>query len=163
MTVSRSRPSSGHTWRGLLVLAARRRLVTGAGGGRAEEAAAALTAPRSLHTDSRAGCIASPGMERRRRASIALTLNFLSLLFSVTAFCSSYWCQGVRRVPKPFCTGRAAEKAAHCIRYNNSDANGSSSSAVQYSWETGDDKFIERHFHAGIWYSCEENISGDGE
>ncbi|XP_075703068.1 germ cell-specific gene 1-like protein [Rhinoderma darwinii] len=99
-------------------------------------------------------------MDRRRRATIALTLNFLSLLFSVTAFCSSYWCQGVRKVPKPFCTGRAQERAAHCIRYNNSDSN---SSAVHYSWETGDDKFIERHFHAGIWYSCEENISGDGE
>ncbi|XP_066441953.1 germ cell-specific gene 1-like protein 2 [Eleutherodactylus coqui] len=101
-------------------------------------------------------------MDRRRRASIALTLNFLSLLFSVTAFCSSYWCQGVRKVPKPFCTGRAWEKTALCIRYNNSESNGSSS-AVQYSWETGDDKFIERHFHAGIWYSCEENVSGDGE
>ncbi|KAM3922032.1 germ cell-specific gene 1-like protein 2 isoform 2-T2 [Leptodactylus fuscus] len=98
-------------------------------------------------------------MDRRRRASIALTLNFLSLLFSVTAFCSSYWCQGVRKVPKPFCTGRAPEKAAHCIRYNSSDSNGS---AVHYSWETGDDKFIERNFHAGIWFSCEENISGDG-
>ncbi|XP_056406335.1 germ cell-specific gene 1-like protein 2, partial [Hyla sarda] len=101
------------------------------------------------------------GMERRRRASIALTLNSLSLLFSVTAFCSSYWCQGVRKVPKPFCTGRALEKATTCIRYNNSDSNGTG--AVHYSWETGDDKFIERHFHAGIWFSCEEKISGDGE
>ncbi|KAM4031589.1 germ cell-specific gene 1-like protein 2 [Anomaloglossus baeobatrachus] len=97
-------------------------------------------------------------MERRRRAGIALTLNALSLLFSVTAFCSSYWCQGVRKVPKPFCSGDARE---NCIRYNNSDSN--SSSAVHYSWETGDDKFIERRFHAGIWHSCEENVSGDGE
>ncbi|XP_077113963.1 germ cell-specific gene 1-like protein 2 isoform X2 [Ranitomeya variabilis] len=99
-------------------------------------------------------------MERRRRAGIALTLTALSLLFSVTAFCSSYWCQGVRKVPKPFCSGGARD---NCIRYNNSDSNSSSGAAVHYSWETGDDKFIERRFHAGIWYSCEENVSGDGE
>ncbi|XP_053309321.1 germ cell-specific gene 1-like protein 2 [Spea bombifrons] len=103
-------------------------------------------------------------MDRRRRATVALTLNFLSLLFSITAFSSSYWCEGIRKVPKPFCTGKAGEKPAFCIRFNNTGSNGSSSSnAVQYTWETGDDKFIERHFHAGIWYSCEENISGDGE
>ncbi|XP_071968854.1 germ cell-specific gene 1-like protein [Engystomops pustulosus] len=98
-------------------------------------------------------------MERRRRAGIALTLSSLSLLFSVTAFCSSYWCQGVRKAPKPLCTGAARES---CIRNNQSDYNGSSS-VVHYTWETGDDKFIERHFHAGIWYSCEESISGEGE
>ncbi|CAH2291988.1 germ cell-specific gene 1 2 [Pelobates cultripes] len=101
-------------------------------------------------------------MDRRRRATVALTLNFLSLLFSITAFSSSYWCEGIRKVPKPFCTGRAREKQAYCIHFNNSEAN-SSSNVVQYTWETGDDKFIERHFHAGIWYSCEENINGDGE
>ncbi|XP_040291776.1 germ cell-specific gene 1-like protein 2 [Bufo bufo] len=100
-------------------------------------------------------------MERRRRAGIALTLSSLSLLFSVTAFCSSYWCQGVRKVPKPFCTGAAREKAGLCIRGNGSDSNGSA--AVHYSWETGEDKFLERRFHAGIWVSCEETVSGDGE
>ncbi|XP_069605230.1 germ cell-specific gene 1-like protein 2 [Ranitomeya imitator] len=99
-------------------------------------------------------------MERRRRAGIALTLTALSLLFSVTAFCSSYWCQGVRKAQKPFCSGGARD---NCIRYNNSDSNSSSSAAGHYSWETGDDKFTERRFHAGIWYSCEENVSGDGE
>ncbi|OCT60811.1 hypothetical protein XELAEV_18046833mg [Xenopus laevis] len=100
-------------------------------------------------------------MDRRRRATVALTLNFLSLLFSITAFSSSYWCEGMRKVPKPFCTGKDREKPGFCIRFNNSDSN--ASNVVQYTWETGDDKFIERHFHAGIWYSCEENISGDGE
>ncbi|MEE6506694.1 hypothetical protein FKM82_007798 [Ascaphus truei] len=100
-------------------------------------------------------------MDRRRRATVALTLNFLSLLFSITAFSSSYWCQGTRKVPKPFCTGKAGEKQAYCITFNNSDSN--DSNVVQYTWETGDDKFIERYFHAGIWYSCEETISGEGE
>ncbi|KAM4664068.1 germ cell-specific gene 1-like protein 2 [Discoglossus pictus] len=99
-------------------------------------------------------------MDRRRRATVALTLNFLSLLFSITAFSSSYWCQGTRKVPKPFCTGQPRETPTFCIRYNKSEPNGS---GVQYSWETGDDKYVERRFHAGIWSSCEENIDGEGE
>ncbi|XP_018429274.1 PREDICTED: germ cell-specific gene 1-like protein [Nanorana parkeri] len=105
----------------------------------------------------------SPGsdMDRRRRATLALTLNFLSLLFSITAFSSSYWCEGTRKVPKPICRGPATDKPTFCIRFNGSDTN--NSNAVQYTWETGDDKFMERYFHAGIWYSCEENVSGDGE
>ncbi|PNI23971.1 GSG1L isoform 5, partial [Pan troglodytes] len=32
-----------------------------------------------------------------------------------------------------------------------------------YSWETGDDRFLFRNFHTGIWYSCEEELSGLGE
>ncbi|KAM9296925.1 germ cell-specific gene 1-like protein [Gastrophryne carolinensis] len=101
-------------------------------------------------------------MDRRRRATLALTLNFLSLLFSITAFSSSYWCEGVRKVPKPFCTSAAAGKPPSCIRFNNSHPN-TSANVLHYTWETGDDKFIERHFHAGIWFSCEENVSGGGE
>ncbi|XP_025902787.1 germ cell-specific gene 1-like protein 2 [Nothoprocta perdicaria] len=77
----------------------------------------------------------------------------------LSAFSSSYWCEGVRKVAKPFCAGQSKEK--HCIRFNSPDAN--NSNAVQYIWETGDDKFIDRKFHAGIWYSCEENINGKGE
>ncbi|XP_073435861.1 germ cell-specific gene 1-like protein 2 [Dendrobates tinctorius] len=95
-------------------------------------------------------------MERRRRAGVALTLTALSLLFSVTAFCSSHWCQGVRKVPKPECGGGAREE--DCTRSDHSN-----SSSGHYSWETGDDKFLHRRFHAGIWYSCEETVSGDGE
>uniref|UniRef100_A0A452GWH2 Germ cell-specific gene 1-like protein n=1 Tax=Gopherus agassizii TaxID=38772 RepID=A0A452GWH2_9SAUR len=99
------------------------------------------------------------GMDRRQRASAALSLSFLSLIFSITAFSSSYWCEGTRKVAKPFCTDQ--EKGTHCIRFNSSDLN--NSNAVQYIWETGDDKFIDRKFHAGIWYSCEEIINGEGE
>ncbi|XP_069510569.1 germ cell-specific gene 1-like protein 2 isoform X1 [Ambystoma mexicanum] len=103
------------------------------------------------------------GLSRRHRASVALTLNALALIFSITAFSSSYWCQGTRKVPKPFCTSasKAKEREAYCIRFNSSDAN--DSSVVQYTWEAGDDKFIQRHFHAGIWYSCEESFADGGE
>ncbi|KAL8175233.1 UNVERIFIED_CONTAM: hypothetical protein K2H54_017103 [Gekko kuhli] len=31
------------------------------------------------------------------------------------------------------------------------------------NWETGDDRFLFRAFHAGIWYSCEENLHTAGE
>uniref|UniRef100_A0A8C3K0X8 Germ cell-specific gene 1-like protein n=1 Tax=Calidris pygmaea TaxID=425635 RepID=A0A8C3K0X8_9CHAR len=95
---------------------------------------------------------------RFTRSSAAFSLSFLSLVFSITAFSSSYWCEGTRKVAKPFCTGQS--KGDHCIRFNSPDAN--NSNAVQYIWETGDDKFVERKFHAGIWYSCEEVINEEG-
>ncbi|XP_027651513.1 germ cell-specific gene 1-like protein 2 isoform X1 [Falco biarmicus] len=100
-----------------------------------------------------------PPAERRQRASAAFCLSFLSLVFSVTAFSSSYWCEGMRKVAKPFCKGQS--KGDQCIGFNSPDGN--NSSAVQYIWETGDDKFIDRKFHAGIWYSCEEIINEVGE
>lgn len=100
-----------------------------------------------------------PAADRWQRASAAFSLSFLSLVFSITAFSSSYWCEGTRKVAKPFCTGQ--NKGDHCIRFNSHDAN--NSNAVQYIWETGDDKFVDRKFHAGIWYSCEEIINERGE
>lgn len=103
--------------------------------------------------------VSVPAADRRQRASAAFSLSFLSLVFSITAFSSSYWCKGTRKVAKPFCTGQS--KGDHCIRFNSPDAN--NSNAVQYIWETGDDKFVDRKFHAGIWYSCEEIINEEGE
>ncbi|KAM6475880.1 germ cell-specific gene 1-like protein 2 [Liasis olivaceus] len=99
------------------------------------------------------------GVDRRQRASAALSLSSISLIFSITAFSSSYWCEGTQKVAKPFCSELAG--GTHCIRTNSSGAN--DSSVVQYIWETGDDKFVDRKFHAGIWHSCEEMISGKGE
>uniref|UniRef100_A0A8B9DVR9 Germ cell-specific gene 1-like protein n=1 Tax=Anser cygnoides TaxID=8845 RepID=A0A8B9DVR9_ANSCY len=99
-----------------------------------------------------------PGTARQQRASAAFSLGLFSLVFSITAFSSSYWCEGTRKVAKPFCTEQ--NQGDHCIRFNSPDAN--NSNAVQYIWETGDDKFIDRKFHAGIWYSCEEIINGEG-
>ncbi|XP_077183758.1 germ cell-specific gene 1-like protein 2 isoform X3 [Paroedura picta] len=79
--------------------------------------------------------------------------------FCTSAFSSSYWCEGTRKVAKPFCS--ELRGGTHCIRFNSSGAN--DSSVVQYVWETGDDKFVDRKFHAGIWYSCEEILNGEGE
>ncbi|XP_026716824.1 germ cell-specific gene 1-like protein 2 isoform X2 [Athene cunicularia] len=103
--------------------------------------------------------VSVPAADRRQRALAAFSLSFLSLALSVTAFSSSYWCEGARKVAKPFCTGQS--KGHHCI--HSSSPNASNSNAVQYIWETGDDKFIDRKFHAGIWYSCEEIINEEGE
>ncbi|KAF4085256.1 hypothetical protein AMELA_G00115350 [Ameiurus melas] len=102
-------------------------------------------------------------MERRRRGSLALALNLAALLLAACALSTSYWCAGSRKVLKPFCTGPLplTHKHTHCIRYNGSSAN--DSRQVQYVWETGEDKFVLRKFHSGVWLSCEQNIDLSGE
>ncbi|KAL6476172.1 hypothetical protein MHYP_G00146710 [Metynnis hypsauchen] len=94
---------------------------------------------------------------RKCRALLSVGLNLLALLLSTTAFITTYWCQGTQRVPKPNCS---KERRHNCIDYG---VNETDPSKVHYSWETGDDRFLFRHFHTGIWYSCEENIHGGGE
>lgn len=32
--------------------------------------------------------------------------------------------------------------------------------AVQYIWETGEDKYMLRYFHTGFWLSCEKQHEG---
>ncbi|XP_045398810.1 germ cell-specific gene 1-like protein [Lemur catta] len=115
---------------------------------------------------------------RRGRALLAVALNLLALLFATTAFLTTYWCQGTQRVPKPGC-GQGGR--ANCPNSGaNATANGTAAPAVPaaaaaaaagngppggalYSWETGDDRFLFRNFHTGIWYSCEEELGGLGE
>ncbi|KAM4632586.1 germ cell-specific gene 1-like protein isoform 2-T2 [Discoglossus pictus] len=98
---------------------------------------------------------------RRHRALLAVGLNLVALLFSTTAFMTTYWCEGTQRVPKPNC-GKG--KKTNCINYNGMESNNETNpNVVHYSWETGDDRFLFRYFHTGIWYSCEENINGPGE
>ncbi|KAM6166099.1 germ cell-specific gene 1-like protein isoform 4-T4 [Erethizon dorsatum] len=109
---------------------------------------------------------------RRGRALLAVALNLLALLFATTAFLTTHWCQGTQRVPKPGC-GQGA--GANCPNSGaNATANGTTAPAVPavgngapggtlYSWETGDDRFLFRNFHTGIWYSCEEELGGLGE
>uniref|UniRef100_A0A8D0BPB7 Germ cell-specific gene 1-like protein n=1 Tax=Salvator merianae TaxID=96440 RepID=A0A8D0BPB7_SALMN len=106
------------------------------------------------------------GSGRRARALLAVALALLALLLAATAFGSTHWCQGTQRVPKPAC---GPHKRTNCLDYgggsggNGTGGNGSSANVVHYSWETGDDRFLFRFFHAGIWYSCEENINAPGE
>ncbi|XP_044928519.1 germ cell-specific gene 1-like protein isoform X4 [Mustela putorius furo] len=115
---------------------------------------------------------------RRGRALLAVALNLLALLFATTAFLTTHWCQGTQRVPKPGC-GQGGR--ANCPNSGaNATTNGTAAPATAaaaaaaaagngppggapYSWETGDDRFLLRHFHAGIWYSCEEELGGPGE
>ncbi|KAK5881741.1 hypothetical protein CesoFtcFv8_022504 [Champsocephalus esox] len=102
------------------------------------------------------------GIDRRRRASMALTLNFLALFLAVSALTTSYWCEGTRKVVKPFCTGPfTATRQSFCIRFNSSNLN--DTRLVQYIWETGEDKYVMRKFHTGIWFSCEQNMNMTGE
>lgn len=102
------------------------------------------------------------GIDRRRRASLALTLNFLALFLAVSALTTSYWCEGTRKVVKPFCTGPVtATRQSFCIRFNSSNLN--DTRLVQYIWESGEDKYVMRKFHTGIWFSCEQNINMTGE
>ncbi|KAM6155483.1 germ cell-specific gene 1-like protein isoform 2-T2 [Rhynchocyon petersi] len=109
---------------------------------------------------------------RRGRALLAVALNLLALLFATTAFLTTHWCRGTQRVPKPGC-GQGA--GANCPDSGaNATANGTATAAPAgpgsgppgggpYSWETGDDRFLFRNFHTGIWYSCEEEPGGLGE
>ncbi|XP_061561628.1 germ cell-specific gene 1-like protein isoform X2 [Phycodurus eques] len=100
------------------------------------------------------------GIDRRRRASLALTLNFLALFLAVSALGTSHWCAGTRKVVKPFCAGPVTTKRSFCIRFNSSNLN--DTRLVQYIWETGEDKYVMRKFHTGIWFSCEQNINMTG-
>lgn len=85
----------------------------------------------------------------------------MALLFSTTAFITTHWCEGTQRVPKPSC---GKEKKTNCLNYSgNETANETNQNVVHYSWETGDDRFLFRYFHTGIWYSCEENINAAGK
>ncbi|XP_042294012.1 uncharacterized protein LOC121914562 isoform X2 [Sceloporus undulatus] len=117
-----------------------------------------------------------PSGGRRGRGLLAVGLALLALLFSATAFGTTHWCEGTQRVPKPSC---GPHKRTNCLDYGyqeepQAQANASGThnrtgpapaapNVVHYSWETGDDRFLFRYFHAGIWVSCEENINSPGE
>ncbi|XP_063064156.1 germ cell-specific gene 1-like protein [Engraulis encrasicolus] len=103
------------------------------------------------------GKMLSKKTTRRCRALASVCLCVLALCLSVAALLTSHWCIGTQRVPKPSCSKK---RQHNCIDYgvNETDTN-----KVVYSWETGDDRFLFRYFHTGIWYSCEEDVLGGGE
>nr|XP_046187360.1 germ cell-specific gene 1-like protein [Oncorhynchus gorbuscha] len=94
---------------------------------------------------------------RKCRALLSVSMNLFALFFSITAFITTYWCVGTQRVPKPKCTKL---RTHNCIDYG---VNETDPKVVVYSWETGDDRFLFRQFHTGIWFSCAENIHDEGE
>nr|XP_051703519.1 germ cell-specific gene 1-like protein isoform X2 [Oryctolagus cuniculus] len=108
---------------------------------------------------------------RRGRPLLAVAIKLMALLFTTTAFLMTQWCQSTQRVPKPGC-GQGG--SANCPNSGaNATANATAAPAAGpgpgppggalYSWETGDDRFLLRNFHTGIWYSCEEQLGGRGE
>uniref|UniRef100_A0A4X2KJD5 Germ cell associated 1 n=1 Tax=Vombatus ursinus TaxID=29139 RepID=A0A4X2KJD5_VOMUR len=95
---------------------------------------------------------------------VAVILNMLALCLSTTSFLSSYWCVGTQKVPKPLCGKSTASKCiGMLVPFDGGSGNTSSQEVVNYSWETGDDRFSFRYFHAGMWLSCEENMESPGE
>ncbi|RXN19791.1 germ cell-specific gene 1 protein [Labeo rohita] len=96
------------------------------------------------------------GIQRAQRATLALTLNCVAFALAVSAVTTSYWCEGTRKVVKPFCMGPVKVKQTYCIRFNSSNIN--DTRLVQYIYETGEEKFLMRKFHAGIWFSCEQTV-----
>ncbi|CAO2606984.1 Germ cell-specific gene 1 protein [Lemmus lemmus] len=81
----------------------------------------------------------------------------LSLGLSAASLLSSQWIVGTQKVPKPLC-GQGL--AAKCFDMPMSLDGGE---VVQYTWETGDDRFSFLTFHSGMWLSCEEAVEEPGE
>ncbi|CAB1342072.1 unnamed protein product [Coregonus sp. 'balchen'] len=101
------------------------------------------------------------GTECSRRGSLALTLNLVAFTCALSAVTTSFWCEGTRKVVKPFCTGPVTTKQSYCIRFNSSNIN--DSRLVQYIWESGEEKFLMRKFHTGIFFSCEQAADMNGK
>uniref|UniRef100_A0A672HVL3 Gsg1-like 2a n=1 Tax=Salarias fasciatus TaxID=181472 RepID=A0A672HVL3_SALFA len=76
-------------------------------------------------------------LEHGRRASLALGLNLLAFAFALSAVTTSYWCEGTSNI--------------------------NDSRLVQYIFETGEEKFLLRKFHTGIFFSCEQAADMNGK
>ncbi|KAJ8389433.1 hypothetical protein AAFF_G00119710 [Aldrovandia affinis] len=118
-------------------------------------------------------------MSRRSRSLLSLSLTSLALALSVLAFCTSYWCEGTHKVVKPLCLSPVRMK--NCDSSNSQPLAAASNrttlpksreelagiqqrkqaNAVQYIWETGEDKYMLRYFHTGFWLSCERHNDGE--
>ncbi|XP_056154715.1 germ cell-specific gene 1-like protein [Lampris incognitus] len=130
-------------------------------------------------------------MSRRNRSLLSLSLTSLALSLSVSAFCTSYWCEGTHKVVKPLCLSPV--KMKNCGQNNSQPYTTETptpdpkappsnvtlsplqkeelarirrkqmANAVQYIWETGEDKYMLRYFHTGFWLSCEKHNEGDDQ
>ncbi|XP_068567586.1 si:ch211-232m10.6 [Cebidichthys violaceus] len=128
-------------------------------------------------------------MSRRNRSLLSLSLTSLALTLSVSAFCTSYWCEGTHKVVKPLCLSPV--KLRNCGQNNSQPYTTETptpdprqvpsnvtlsplqkeelarikkkqmANAVQYIWETGEDKYMLRYFHTGFWLSCEKHNEGE--
>uniref|UniRef100_A0A8D2A958 Germ cell associated 1 n=1 Tax=Sus scrofa TaxID=9823 RepID=A0A8D2A958_PIG len=99
-----------------------------------------------------------------QRTCLSAVLNVLSLSLSTTSLLSNYWFVGTQKVPKPVCgKGLAARCFDLPVPLDGSSSNASAQEVVQYSWETGDDRFTFHAFWSGMWLSCEEIVEEPGE
>ncbi|XP_062840733.1 germ cell-specific gene 1-like protein [Trichomycterus rosablanca] len=96
------------------------------------------------------------GLDHGPRVTLAFTLNCTAFSMAMSAVMTSHWCAGTRKVVKPFCTGPVKIKQTYCIHFNSSDVN--NTQQVQYIYETGEEKYLMRKFHTGIWFSCEQAV-----
>ncbi|ELV12431.1 Germ cell-specific 1 protein [Tupaia chinensis] len=94
-----------------------------------------------------------------QRTLISAVLSMLSLSLSTTSLLSNYWFVGTQKVPKPVCGKGLATKCFDMpMSLDGGIANASTEEVVQYSWETGDDRFSFLTFRSGMWLSCEETM-----
>ncbi|XP_003501318.1 germ cell-specific gene 1 protein isoform X1 [Cricetulus griseus] len=99
-----------------------------------------------------------------QRTFISAILNMLSLGLSATSLLSSEWFVGTQKVPKPLCgQGLAAKCFDMPMSLDGVVTNASAPEMVQYTWETGDDRFSFLTFRSGMWLSCEETMEEPGE
>lgn len=93
-------------------------------------------------------------LQQMRSPRLSFIQTVVSLVLGGMALLSPYWCVGKQKVPKPLCS---PTKHSNCIPVPGV----SNSSSIQFSWETGDDRFVFPTFHTGLFVSCEENIYTD--
>uniref|UniRef100_A0A8C3ASV6 Germ cell associated 1 n=1 Tax=Cyclopterus lumpus TaxID=8103 RepID=A0A8C3ASV6_CYCLU len=93
-------------------------------------------------------------LRQLRSPRLSFIQTVVSLFMGALALMSSYWCEGQQKVPKPLCS---PVKHSNCIPVPGV----SNSSTIQFSWETGDDRFIFPVFHTGLFLICEEDIYAD--
>nr|KAF6495105.1 germ cell associated 1 [Rousettus aegyptiacus] len=99
-----------------------------------------------------------------QRTFLSAVLNLLSLSLSTASLLSNYWFVGTQKVPKPLCgKGLATKCFDMSMPLDGGSTNTSSQEVVQYSWETGDDRFSYHAFRSGMWLSCEETVEEPGE
>ncbi|XP_021562387.1 germ cell-specific gene 1 protein isoform X5 [Carlito syrichta] len=94
-----------------------------------------------------------------QRTFLSVILTMLSLSLSTTSLLSNYWFVGTQKVPKPLCGKGLATKCFNMpLPLDGDITNATTQEVVQYSWETGDDRFSFLNFRSGMWLSCEETV-----
>ncbi|XP_034016249.1 germ cell-specific gene 1-like protein [Thalassophryne amazonica] len=127
-------------------------------------------------------------VSQRNRSLLSLFLTSVALMLSVSAFCTSYWCEGMHKVVKPLCLSpvkmkNCGQNNSYPFTYETPTVDTRShvpnttlsslqkeqlallqkvqlANAVHYIWETGEDKYMLRYFHTGFWLSCEKHNEG---